>query len=145
MQLTRAGEYAVRCALYLAMQPGEGDISRRQISQAMQVPLQFLGKIAQQLAHAGIIQITKGAKGGYRLARPASQISLLQVVEAVEGPLGLNLCLMNRKSCYRSSFCPVHEVWLEAQAGLRETLGKADLASLAAKESRLLASEQNPN
>ena len=134
MQLTRAGEYAVRCALYLAMRPDDGEVSRRQVSQAMQVPLQFLGKIAQQLAHAGIIQITKGAKGGYRLAKPADQISLLDVVEAVEGPLGLNLCLMRKDSCHRSSFCPVHDVWLEAQAGLRETLGKADLASLAAKE-----------
>jgi len=136
MQLTRAGEYAVRCALYLAMQPGDGETSRRQVSEAMQVPLQFLGKIAQQLAHAGIVQITKGAKGGYRLARPASQISLLQVVEAVEGPLGLNLCLINHESCGRSSFCAVHTVWQEAQAGLQRTLGKADLASLAAKERR---------
>ncbi len=136
MRLTRAGEYAVRCALYLAMQPGDGDISRRQVSEAMQVPLHFLGKIAQQLAHAGIIQITKGAKGGYRLAKPAKEISLLQIVEAVEGPLGLNLCLIRHDSCDRTSFCPVHEVWQEAQAGLQKTLGKADLASLAAKEKR---------
>lgn len=134
MRLTRAGEYAVRCALYLAMQPDEGDISRRQVSQAMEVPLHFLGKIAQQLAHAGIIQITKGAKGGYRLARPAKEISLLQIVEAVEGPFSLNLCLMNHDFCHRVSFCPVHEVWQEAQAGLQKTLGKANLASLAAKE-----------
>lgn len=134
MRLTRAGEYAVRCALYLAMQPDEGDISRRQVSQAMKVPLHFLGKIAQQLAHAGIIQITKGAKGGYRLARPAKEVSLLQIVEAVEGPFSLNLCLINHDSCDRTGFCPVHEVWQEAQAGLQKTLGKANLASLAAKE-----------
>lgn len=134
MRLTRAGEYAVRCALYLAMQPGDGETSRREVSQAMEVPLHFLGKIAQQLAHAGIIQITKGAKGGYRLARPAKEISLLQVVEAVEGPLGLNLCLIHHDSCDRTGFCPVHEVWQEAQNGLQKTLSKADLASLAAKE-----------
>jgi Rrf2 family iron-sulfur cluster assembly transcriptional regulator len=134
MRLTRAGEYAVRCALYLAMQPDDGEISRRQVSQAMEVPLHFLGKIAQQLSHAGIIQITKGAKGGYRLARPAKHINLLEVVEAVEGPLGLNLCLIHEESCDRSGFCPVHEVWQEAQAGLQKTLAKADLATLAAEE-----------
>lgn len=134
MRLTRAGEYAVRCALYLAMQPDDVEISRRQVSQAMDVPLHFLGKIAQQLSHAGIIQITKGAKGGYRLAKPAGQISLLQVVEAVEGPLGLNLCLIHEDSCDRTQWCPVHEVWQEAQAGLQKTLAKADLASLAARE-----------
>jgi Rrf2 family iron-sulfur cluster assembly transcriptional regulator len=141
MRLTRAGEYAVRCALYLAMQPDEGEISRRQVSQAMEVPLHFLGKIAQQLAHAGIIQITKGAKGGYRLAKPAEEISLLNIVEAVEGPLGLNLCLIHEDSCDRTAFCPVHEVWQEAQAGFQKTLGQADLASLAAKE-KLKAKEK---
>ncbi len=136
MRLTRAGEYAVRCVLYLALQPGEGEISRRQVSEAMQLPLHFLGKIAQQLARADIIEITKGAKGGYRLARPARDITLLDVVEAVEGPIGLNLCLLRPESCGRSHFCSVHEVWNQAQAGLREVLGKADMASLAAKEKR---------
>jgi Rrf2 family protein len=134
MRLTRAGEYGVRCALYLAMQPDDVEISRRQVSQAMEVPLHFLGKIAQQLSHAGIIQITKGAKGGYRLAKPAKEISLLDIVEAVEGPLCLNLCLLHRDTCDRTGFCPVHEVWQEAQAGFQKTLGKADLATLAAKE-----------
>ncbi|KMY66103.1 hypothetical protein AAU61_19365 [Desulfocarbo indianensis] len=134
MRLTRAGEYGVRCALYLALQPAGGETSRRRVSEAMRIPLPFLGKIAQQLAHAGIIQITKGAKGGYRLARPAEKISLLEVVEAIEGPLNLNLCLLQSDSCDRSHFCPVHEVWLEAQQCLQKTLGKADLASLASLE-----------
>ncbi len=138
MRLTRAGEYAVRCALYLAMQPDGGEITRRQVSEDMRIPLHFLGKIAQQLSHAGIIQITKGAKGGYRLARPASEISLLQVVEAVEGPLDLNLCLIHEDSCNRTAFCAVHEVWRESQAGLKKTLGSADLASLVTREKRRL-------
>jgi len=135
--LTRAGEYGVRCALYLALQPADEETSRRQVSEAMRIPLPFLGKIAQQLAHAGIIHITKGAKGGYRLAKPAENISLLEVVEAVEGPVNLNLCLLRHDSCERTHFCPVHEVWQEAQECLRKTLGKADLASLAAEEKRV--------
>jgi|Deesub1362A_J573_1020465.scaffolds.fasta_scaffold14301_3 Rrf2 family protein len=136
MQLTRAGEYAVRCALFLAMQEPRRVVTRSEIVRRMQVPFHFLGKIAQALSRAGVIEIRKGARGGYRLARPAEDISLLEVVEAIEGPIFLNQCLVRPQSCSRSSFCAVHQVWAQAQERMREVLGSASLAELAECEKR---------
>ena len=84
MRLTRAGEYAVRCMLYLASL-GTGELAmRKEIARVMGIPEQFLGKIAQQLSRAGFIDIVQGAKGGYRLVVPPQKLTLLDVVEAVE-------------------------------------------------------------
>jgi Rrf2 family protein len=81
--LTRAGEYAVRCMLYLASL-GTGELAmRKEIARAMDIPEQFLGKIAQQLSWAGFIDIVQGAKGGHRLVVPPQKLTLLDVVEAV--------------------------------------------------------------
>ena len=104
MRLTRAGEYAVRCVLHLSSQKEGSIVSRRDISKQMDIPDQFLGKVAQQLARAGLIEIVQGAKGGYRLLVEPSKISLLTVVEAVIGQIFLNDCLMRPGSCKRSTF-----------------------------------------
>ena len=130
MRLTRAGEYAVRCVLYLSSE-GEGTVvPSSAIAKAMDIPAQFLGKIAQQLAHAGIIEILQGPKGGYRLLLPPAQLTLLDVVEAVIGEIFLNDCIMRPESCRRSGTCAVHNVWLTARDRLRETLSQATFDSL---------------
>ncbi len=126
----------MRCALFLAMQERQRIVTRSEIVRGMEVPFHFLGKIAQALSRAGVLEIRKGARGGYRLARPAEDISLLQVVEAVEGPIFLNQCLLRPQSCSRSSFCAVHQVWAQAQQRMREVLGSASLAELAECEKR---------
>ncbi len=130
MMLTKAGEYAVRCMLYLATMAADEVVSRKEISAARDIPGPFLSKIAQNLATAGLIQIVKGPLGGYRLLKSPENISLLEVIEAVEGEIYLNECLLYSQSCKRSACCSVHQVWKSARAGLRETLGRADLAGL---------------
>ncbi len=130
MLLTKAGEYAVRCMLYLA---GEADcevVSRRHVAEAMNIPAPFLAKIAQELARCGLIQIVQGSKGGYRLRKNPDEISLLDVIEAVEGEIFLNECLFRPESCGRSSYCKVHGVWQEARDGLRNTFRRTTLAQL---------------
>jgi Rrf2 family iron-sulfur cluster assembly transcriptional regulator len=135
MILTRASEYAIRCILFLSTrQPGEV-VSRRTVSGEMDIPTQFLSKIAQRLAQVGLIEIRQGAKGGYLLARPPGEISLLDVIEAVEGEVFLNQCLMRPDFCARTPGCSVHQVWVQAREGLRRVLGGADFASLARWES----------
>jgi len=124
MRLTRAGEYAVRCVLSLAgRKPGEV-VSRKQIAAEMDIPDQFLGKIAQQLARAGILEIVQGARGGFRLRVPPDRLSLLEVVEAVIGEIFLNDCLMRPESCLRSRSCAVNRIWEKARDQLRATLGE---------------------
>ena len=134
MRLTRAGEYAVRCVLYLAAQKQGVVCNRKEIAKAMDIPGQFLGKIAQQLAHAGLIEIVQGSKGGLRLVLAPDKISLLDVVEAVIGEIFLNDCILRQDSCDRSNTCAAHFVWEKARNQLRETLSEATFASLLEKD-----------
>lgn len=130
MRLTRAAEYAVRCVLYMAGQPELSVISKKEISRNMEIPEQFLGKIAQQLSRGGIVEILQGARGGLRLLRAPGDISLLEVIESVMGEIFLNDCIMSPRSCKRVSECAVHSVWEKARQGLRQTLGEADFREL---------------
>ncbi len=135
MRLTRAGEYAVRCMLYLSCQ-GKGKIaSRLAIAQAMDIPAQFLGKIARQLARAGYIEIVQGPKGGFRLIVPPEKVTLLGVIEAVIGEIYLNDCLMRPESCHRSPACTVYRVWQKARKQLRQTLEQTTFTTLLAEPS----------
>jgi Rrf2 family protein len=134
MRLTRAGEYAIRCVLYLAMHKDRQLIGRREIAQAMDVPAQFLGKVAQQLARCGMISIRQGSQGGYELAKRPEDITLLAVIEAIDGEIFLNDCMQRPESCDRQGICSVHQVWDTARRQLRATLGGTTLAELAALE-----------
>ena len=137
MRLTRAGEYGVRCVLYLS-QKGHGElISRKEIAQQTDVPPHFLAKIAQQLAKAEIIEILQGANGGYRLAKPPKEITLLAVIEAIIGEISLNDCVTRPGTCRASRTCSVHQVWHAARKQLRDTLREADFETLAAEASCL--------
>ncbi len=133
MRITREAEYAVRCVLYLSGEKGKV-ISRKEISQAMQIPSQFLGKIAQRLSKAGILEITQGAKGGYRLLKDPGQITLLEVVESIMGEIFLNECIMSPEGCFRTAGCAVYKVWGKARDQLRETLAKATMGELLSQD-----------
>ena len=135
MRLTRAGEYAVRCMMYLSCL-GVGKIgSRMEIAQAMDIPAQFLSKIAQQLARAGYIEIVQGPKGGFRLIIPTEKVTLLGVIEAVTGKIYLEDCQMRPDSCHRSSTCNVYQIWEKARRQLRQTLEETTFASLQTESS----------
>jgi Rrf2 family protein len=142
MRLTRAGEYAVRCVLYLASQ-GEGVIcNRKQIAAEMDIPDQFLSKIAQQLARSGFIEIIQGARGGLKLTASPAHLSLLDVVEAVIGEIFLNDCVIRPESCRRSQSCSVHQVWDKARNQLRDTLRQATFSSLLEEDSCIIPFDQ---
>ena len=136
MRLTRSGDYAVRCLLFLALNPGRGVVGRREIAEVMNIPAQYLGKVAQTLARAGIIAIRQGARGGYELAEDPDKISLLRVVEAVDGEIFLNDCLHQLDFCDRRPVCAVHRVWGRARKQLRDMLDGISLAALVEEESR---------
>lgn len=130
LQLTRDGEYAVRAVLYLASQP-EGKVSLvNEISEAQDVPRSYLSKIMQHLTKAGLVRSRRGAKGGFILARPANEITLRETIEAIEGPIHLNVCLIKKGECPRDEVCPVHPIWKEAQRKLFEVLDSKTMADL---------------
>lgn len=131
LQITRDGEYAVRAIVYLASQP-EGKVSLiSEISEVQEVPKSYLSKIMQHLVRSGLAKSRRGAKGGFVLARPADQITLRQTIEALEGPIHLNVCLIKKGECHRDDLCPVHPVWKEAQRVLIEVLDSKTMADLA--------------
>lgn len=130
MRLTRAGEYAVRCALYLATKEQGLVVGRKEIARAMEIPDQFLSKIARQLARSGVIEIIQGARGGYRLMIPPEKLTLLDVVEAVTGEIFLNDCLMSPNACFRDAGCAVNRIWDKARNQLRNTLREATFDKL---------------
>ena len=133
MQITRASDYAVRVMIHLAGLPPGSTVRQSVLSQATDVSGHFLSKVLQQLVRSRLIRSQRGSGGGFVLAVPAASVSLLDVVEAIEGPVRLNQCLMEGPSCERKSWCPAHQVWAEAQAAIVNVLGAASMASLAAQ------------
>ncbi len=129
MKINRATDYGVRLMVYLASR-GEKIIPRAEVASAMDIPSEFLAKIAQILARAGLLEIRQGRTGGYRLKRPPDKITLLEVVEALEGELILNVCVGHPEICRFSPTCKVHLVWEAARDGLRDLLGSIRLTNL---------------
>jgi Rrf2 family protein len=119
----------------MAMHRESPIIGRKEIAEAMDIPAQFLGKVAQNLAKAGIIAIRQGAYGGYELVKRPEDISLLSLVEAIDGEIFLNDCIHRPASCDRQTICSVHHVWEKARRQLRDTLDGTNLAELAEQES----------
>lgn len=133
MQITRASDYAVRVMIHLAGLPPAATVRQAELSKATDVSGHFLSKVLQQLVRSGLIRSQRGSGGGYGLAVSAHNVSLLDVVQALEGPIHLNQCIAEGPSCERKSWCPAHQVWAEAQAAVVRILGDALLAKLAAQ------------
>ncbi len=130
LQLTRGGEYGIRAMTYLAARPFGQVAALNEIGREQDVPVSFLAKILQSLVHAGLVTSQRGAHGGFALARPADEISVREVVEAVDGPISLNGCVLWPEDCTRSAGCRMHEVWVEAQERMMEVLGEVRLSQL---------------
>lgn len=119
MLVTREADYAIRCVLEVARR---GRISAAQVAQLQGISPTFLGKIVQSLARAGILSTRRGVGGGMTLAVPVEAITILQVIEAVEGPLCINDCLTTPPRCMHIPTCPAYPILCRAQESLRELL-----------------------
>jgi len=130
MRLTRQGDYAVRVMVDLAVHGDEAPVPRARIQERQDVPSAYLAKIVQMLARAGLVRTQAGSRGGVSLALPADQVTLRQVIEAAEGPIHLNRCVVEPGACPRDRFCTVHPVWLRLQGIVTRELDAVTLASL---------------
>ncbi len=127
MQITRQADYATRAVLYLAkLGPGK-KAPTSEIAEKQDIPLSFLAKIIAQLSVAGLLQTMRGARGGVALARSPEQITLLDVVEAIDGPILLNECVNGEYECTIEN-CPIHQIWCDAQEDLVVRLRGANFA-----------------
>ncbi len=130
MQLTREADYGIRSVLYLARQPFKKVSFVNEISEEYKIPRSFLAKILQKLVKAKIVRSYRGVKGGFSLARQARDITVLDVLEAIEGKLALNICVSDKKKCSFSKHCPSHILWMNVQARVVDTLKKANFDDL---------------
>lgn len=131
MQLSRKADYGIRGILYLALQPAKKVTPLGEIATAQAIPPSFLPKILQELVRGGIVRSHRGSHGGFSLAKPPREITLLEIIQAIEGPLALNLCLICPGRCPYEHICAVRPVWQKAQRLLTTILGQTTLAALA--------------
>jgi Rrf2 family protein len=118
MQITRQADYAIRAVRYLSKQGSSQRVATSTVAREMKIPPSFLAKIISQLSIAGLLRTSRGARGGVSLAREPSEISVLDVVEAIDGPILLNECVGTNKPCTFEEECLVHPIWLEVQETL---------------------------
>jgi len=142
MQLTRAADYAVRVMIHMAGLPPGTRASRSELAEAVECPEQFLSKVLQSLTRGGLVVSHRGNTGGFELPGGHRAATVLEVVEALEGRIRLNVCLTSDHSCTRQMWCPAHEVWADAQASLVAVLQKATITELAERAAVRKASGQ---
>jgi len=134
MQLTRGADYGARAILRLATYPTDAVVLVKDIAQAEGLPESYLSKIFQQLAKDGLVRSHRGSRGGFSLARPAEEINLREIIEAIEGPIALNRCLSASEGCELQDTCPIAPVLAEAQRRMLTVLEGTTLKDLANNE-----------
>jgi Rrf2 family protein len=142
--LGRRGDYSVRAMLHLARHAAEGRQKARVVAADMEIPDRYATQILANLVSHGLITATAGPDGGYELARTAETISLLEVVEAAEGPIGLDRCVLRGGPCDWQDVCPVHEAWSRAQRALITELGETSFGELARIDAAISAGTYRP-
>jgi Rrf2 family transcriptional regulator, iron-sulfur cluster assembly transcription factor len=124
LELTKRGDYAVRVMVALSRAPRDRLVSVRRLAEEMAIPVRFLPQVMANLTAAGLVRAETGRSGGYRLARPGRSITLLDVVEAVEGDSRRRTCVLRGGPCGVDGYCDVHDVFFAAQdAMLAELAG----------------------
>ena len=134
MVITRATEYAIRTIIYLAKQPKNEIVLKKDICRTQNVTPAFLTKILQPLIKVGIVSSQRGVGGGFLLAKAPEEINLLDILQAEEGELNLNHCLVDDDVCQREDYCSAHGVWQEAQNEMIKVLRKHNVADLVKRE-----------
>lgn len=142
LQISRKIDYGLRAMIFLAGRPAGERIAFREIARQIRVPEEFLAKILRTLADAGLLLSWRGNGGGYALARPPAEISFLDVIEAVKGPVKLNVCLQegdgspDHDACAVAPSCTMFSVWREGQERMLEVYRRATLADLVPQQAR---------
>jgi Rrf2 family protein len=130
LQLTRRADYAIRAMLAVGRHDGREPLSASRIADEMAIPARFLPQVMSDLVRAGLVEAKPGRRGGYRLAAPAAEISVLGIVTAIEGDNRSTECVLRGGPCGRDGHCDVHDVFYRAQQALLDTLAQASLASV---------------
>lgn len=129
LRVSRLTDYATVVMTCIARQPGHV-LSTAQIASAARLELPTVSKLLKSLGHAGLVESFRGVNGGYRLARPASAITLAQIVEALEGPIGMTECSVADGQCDRELTCSVRGSWQQVSSVIGGALRAVSLADM---------------
>ena len=130
LKISRKIDYGLRAMIFLASIPSGEIVPFREIARRMQIPEEFAAKILKTLSTKGLVKATRGKLGGYSLAKRMADISFLDVIEAVEGPVVVNLCLDRGDTCKLTPSCTMYSVWKEGQERMLEVYREATLDKL---------------
>lgn len=131
MIYSAACEYAIRAATHLARHPDGHFVKARDISDVEEIPAPFLSSVLQRLVAADILESARGPGGGYRLTRPANQISLYDIKAAVDGVEELNACAVGLAACSDEMPCPLHDTWKPIRERIHDYLMRTTLEKMA--------------
>ncbi|HVN89570.1 MAG TPA: Rrf2 family transcriptional regulator [Candidatus Binataceae bacterium] len=135
MQIPRKIEYALRAMIHLADRP-DGVARGIEIARVEHIPKYYLEKVIRDLMRQGLVRARRGPGGGYQLGRPANTISFKDIIEAVEGPISLNLCVEGGVSCSLQPACRMFRVWDEGQRVLIDVFSRTMLSEVASRSPR---------
>jgi cysteine desulfurase len=133
LELTHRGDYGIRAMIALSHND-RGRMSVRRIAEDMHIPVAFLPQVMRDLVAAGLVESAAGRSGGYRLARPATAIAVLEIVESIEGDSRRTTCVLRGSPCGRDGHCDVHDVFFAAQSAMLDRLRRATLADLVRRD-----------
>lgn len=131
VKLSRITDYGIVLMAHLARAPGDATRNAREVAEATHLPTPVVSKVLKMLARAGLLDSQRGAKGGYALARPAAEITVPQMIAALEGPIGLTECTVHPGACPQEASCHVREPWQKINSVVRTALSEVTLADLA--------------
>ncbi len=132
MKLSTRGKYGLYAMYYLARHEGEGPQALQSVS-TVGVPKQYLEQLLGNLRRAGLVSAVRGARGGYQIARPAAEVTLLDIIDAVEGPIELSECASSEHACDRACECPVRWVWQRVTDTINAELAAIRLSDMLTK------------
>jgi len=141
LELTHRGSYAIRAVLSLARAEGEDVVPARRIAKEMDIPVRFLPQVLGDLSRAGIVEARLGRSGGYRLSRPATEISLLDIIEAAEGDARRQTCVVTGRPCGVGELCDVHDVFSGAQDAILARLDDVSVGEIIANRATVSSAE----
>ncbi len=131
MRISAKADYAVRAVVELAAAPGEKPVKAERIATAQEIPLNFLENILGELRHSGIVRSHRGAEGGFRLAKPAEELTVADIIRAVEGPLASVRGGPPEDASYAGAASALPRVWIAVRANLRKVVENVTVADIA--------------
>lgn len=137
MQLSTKARYAARAMVELALEYNQDPVKLKDIARRQDISLKYLEQVMFPLRVSGFVKTLKGSKGGYTLARPPEQVTLLDLVECVEGRVSPVECADNPDLCTRSEICPTHPAWVSLKEAMKKELGRISLAELASRQKEI--------